>query len=383
MRRKVILSGVVLLTAIAIFTVFAPWENQNENADNHKTDNRKTEAAFIDILGEKEASWEKNIQGNIENGGQVTGYCNGMLLSSIAGGLEEKTIFFDLDTRQLSVACAKEGCLHNDSLCIGNHCLCYLLSYGPDYYGASRYNRNEIWKCQDAGKLSLFYKSNDDIYGLWGYQEYLYYMTDLGVFRIDIESGTKKEKVLDTPVLFEYLTFSDSKMYFCDEDRILYRANPDGSHKEKISEDKALAPQVLDGKVYYRCANYDKDGKYEMENTLCSIDTNGENKIVLLEEVYQYVLTSHGIYYASIPANDDGKSWLCFYDFSKESITQIVKCEPGFLYIMEDSDCIIYEKQEGELEEGTVAGVPTHLYCIKKDGTGEERLEYPQFVEGE
>ena len=372
MRRKIILSGVVLLTVIAIFIVIAPWENQNGKADNHETDNYKAETAFINIEGEKEASWEKNVQGNIENGGALTGYCNGMLLSSIAGELGGKTIFFDSDTRQLCIACTQEGCLHNDSYCSGNHYLYYLLSYGPDYYGVPFDSRNEIWKCQDAGKLSLFFRCDDDIYGLWGYQEYLYYMTNLGVFRIDIESGTKKEEVLDTPVLYEYLTFSDEEMYFCDEDMILYRANPDGSHKEKISEDKALAPQVLDGKIYYRSANYDKDGKYEMENTLYSIDTNGENKTVLLEKVYQYILTSQGIYYTSVPEGDNYESWLCFYDFSKESSTKIVNCQLGFLYVMENSDYIIYQKQEGELEEDEVAEVPTHLYCIKKMEQGKK-----------
>ena len=37
---------------------------------------------------------------------------------------------------------------------------------------------------------------------------------------------------------------------------------------------------------------------------------------------------------------------------------------------------------EGQLKEGQVGARPTHLYCVKKDGSGENRLDYPKKVEG-
>ena len=77
--------------------------------------------------------------------------------------------------------------------------------------------------------MKCFYRLKDDIYGLWGYQGYLYYMTDFGIYRLSIQNPAEKEKVLDRPVLYEYLTFYKDKMYFCSEDKLLYQADLDGS----------------------------------------------------------------------------------------------------------------------------------------------------------
>ncbi|MCD7763169.1 MAG: hypothetical protein LUI14_08205, partial [Lachnospiraceae bacterium] len=41
---------------------------------------------------------------------------------------------------------------------------------------------------------------------------------------------------------------------------------------------------------------------------------------------------------------------------------------------------VYYMKTDGELPEDEVGGRPGHLYCIKKDGTQETRLDYPQII---
>ena len=55
-------------------------------------------------------------------------------------------------------------------------------------------------------------------------------------------------------------------------------------------------------------------------------------------------------------------------------------CQAAYLYVCEGTDWLLVEKIDGELPYGWEGGKPTHLYCVKKDGTQSRRLAYPKTV---
>lgn len=72
---------------------------------------------------------------------------------------------------------------------------------------------------------------------------------------------------------------------------------------------------------------------------------------------------------------------LCFMKLPDGDIRKITKCESTYLYVFEQTDWLVFQKAEGELPPGEEGGLPTHLYCIKKDGTQCCRLDYPKVLE--
>ena len=206
------------------------------------------------------------------------------------------------------------------------------------------------------------------------------YMTDFGVYRVPVQGTAEAEQVLERPVTYEDLTFSKDKMYFCGEDQLLYVANLDGKNKKRLVKEKAGFPQVYDGRIYYRNDEYDKNGWYELNLSLMSVSLDGTDKKKIIDEVYQFNVADGGIYYTEIP-KADGDTKLHFYDLQTGEDREITDCQIAGVYIFEEADWIVIKKAEGELEPGEEGGKPTHLYCVKKDGSQCQRLEYPKELE--
>ncbi len=342
--------------------------------------------AYIDYSG------LGNEQGNIENpGGHQTYLANrGIVINDHCGG---SMLCFDDSSAELQFFCDKRSCPHYGSECVTNQPLSYLLSYSTVVFGVPRFSnaKNEIWKCQN-NEISCFYRTDDTIGGLWGYQGYLYFMKDSGVFRVLIEDPIKEERVLDKPVLIEYLTFYKDKMYFCEESAILYQADLDGGKKERFCDEKLYAPQICGDSLYYRSVEFDENGVYQMKNTLKSISLKDKKKKTVIDDevgLFNVDTEENKIYYLELndAANESNQSnkatdtTLNVLNLNDGKIKKIVDCARGYLYTFPQSDWIVFEKYEGELEKGEVARRPTHLYCIRKDGSEEKRLDYPDAVE--
>ncbi len=65
-------------------------------------------------------------------------------------------------------------------------------------------------------------------------------------------------------------------------------------------------------------------------------------------------------------------------DIASNKSNEVTKCAMGALYVCPESDWLVIQQYEGQLKEGQVGARPTHLYCVKKDGSGEKRLDYPK-----
>lgn len=322
-----------------------------------------------------------NNQGNLErDGGQTFVYDNRILMSAIVEG-KSRMIYFNTDTAELELACDRENCLHNEADCLSNQCLSKLQSYYSVVFGTPwTVSYKEIWRYEN-GDSSCFYRIDDEILKMCVYAGYLYYETDFGLFRVPMEESPdkrKEEQVLDRPTNYGALTFYKDNIYFCGEDLMIYRAGLDDSKKTRLTDNKALFPQVYDGRIYYRSAEYDEDGAWEMENALYSVSLTGEDRKKVLCEVYQFNVLDNGIYYVKIP--EDGETTLWFLDFATGEERKITDCQGGTFFVFEETDWIVFEKTEGETEEGQIEGKPSHLYCIRKDGSGEKRLDYPQVL---
>lgn len=359
-------------------------ENDGNQEIREESDSRTESAAnSTNVLPDADVDFSGfgNEQGNLENGGDQTYLENRGILISTFDDTGRFMLCFDDSAGELQFFCNKPSCLHNGSECVTNQILRYLLSYSSVSFGVPENAWNEIWKCQN-NELSCFYRSDNDIYGIWGYGGYIYFMTDFGVSRILIDNPVKEEAVLDRPVLYEYLTFYEDKMYFCEEDRLLYQSNLDGSEKQRFCDEKLVSPQICDGYLYYRSAEFDEKGQFEMKNTLKSISLKDKKEKTIVDEVYQFNVDTkeHKIYYTELPT-DDYESTLNVINLDDGKTNKITDCASGYLYIFPQSDWIVFEKYEGELEEGAVERKPTHLYCIKKDGSEEKRLDYPQKIE--
>ncbi|MCD8396203.1 MAG: DUF5050 domain-containing protein [Lachnospiraceae bacterium] len=356
----------LLLTGAVLLTTGKKSENKTENG-NVVLD----EDVLFEGLG--------NNQGNTENGGEQTWLDRGYILLKLSlDDSESRMVFFNTSDGTLGLACEDSTCLHTGSLCSSKQLFQYLVSWSDTYYGVSDTYRKEILKCTDS-EVTCFYKADNDIYGLWGYEGYLYFSTDYGVFRVALGGEAEAEQVLDSPILVgQMLTFYEDRMYFCDEDRFLYSAALDGTDKKRLSDGMAYYPQIHDDRIFYRSAQYDADGVYEMENTLCSISLDGEDKQIVLDEVYQFNCLDDRIYYITLP--NDGETTLYSIEYDGTDCREIVDCQAGYLYVFDETDWILYMKTDGELPEDEVGGKPGHLYCIKKDGTQETRLDYPQVI---
>ena len=94
--------------------------------------------------------------------------------------------------------------------------------------------------------------------------------------------------MIDKPVSYEYVTFYKDKIYFCLEDLLLYQANLDGSDKKRFCDEKAASPQICGDYLYYRCMEYDKKGRFEVENTLKRISLTDHHVEKVLDEVYLF-----------------------------------------------------------------------------------------------
>lgn len=354
-------------------------ENHKEES-NHNTEVFSDDADVAQDVDVDFNGWG-NEQGNLENGGTQTYLENRGILVSTFDDTGAFMLCFDDSTQELQFFCNKTSCLHNESSCVTNQTLSYLLSYSSVVFGVPDHARNEIWKCQN-NEESCFYRADNDIHGIWGYGGYIYFMTDFGVSRVLIDNPAKEEAVLDRPVLYEYLTFDGDKMYFCEEDNLLYQSNLDGSEKQRFCDEKLCSPQICDGYLYYRSAEFDQDGQYEKENTLKCISLKDKKVETILDEVYQFNIDTieRKLYYTELPT-DDGETTLNVIDLDNGKIDKIVDCASAYLYVFPQSDWIVFEKHEGELEAGEVGGKPAHLYCIKKDGSEEKRLDYPKRIE--
>lgn len=378
-QKKITLFIFFILTAVIISVILVTGK---KGVDNKSYENNTNVLEITKNIEEREISFHKmgNNQGNIENGGEQTFWGDSRILVNVDldNQSNKRMLFFNLDTQELQLACDKKACLHNESDCASNEIFRYLISYSDVYFGVSDHYTKEILKCSNS-ETTCYYKCKNDIYGLWGYRNYLYYMTDFGIYRISLKKKRKEEKVLDKPVLYEYLTFYEDKMFFCEEDKLLYSADLDGRNKVRICDDMAYSPQIHRGRLYYRSAEYDAKGSYEIENDLYSITLDGKNKKKIVDDVYQFNALEDAIYYTTIP--DDGETTLYSVDYNGKNKKKIMDCAASYLYVFEETDWILYMKTEGELQPGEEGGKPTHLYCVKKDGSQVKRLEYPQIIE--
>ena len=141
-----------------------------------------------------------------------------------------------------------------------------------------------------------------------------------------------------------------------------------------------VSPQICGDFIYYRSAEFDKNGKFQMKNTLKCISIKNKKKKVILDEVYQFNVDTKErvIYYTQLSQDDDAV--LNVIDLNNLKKRKITDCASAYLYTFPESDWIVFEKYEGETEEGEIGGRPTRLYCIKKDGSGEKKLDYPERV---
>ena len=323
-----------------------------------------------------------NEQGNIENGGGQTYIKNRGILLKSSDDTNSGMYCFNTESGQLEFYCTKSDCLHSGSECVSNQNLLYLLSYSGKAFGIPSGAKNEIWKCEN-NELSCIYRIKDDIGGLWGYQGYLYYMTDFGVFRTSISNPGKEEKILDRPVLYEYLTFYNDKLYFCQEDWLLYEANLDGSDKKRFCDQKLVSPQVCGAFLYYRSGEYDAKGAFQMKNTLKRISLKDKSTETIVDAVYQFnvVMAENKIYYTNLP--EDQETTLNVLDLKTGKKQKVTKCAAGYLYIFPQSEWIVVEKQDMKksLSDEEEGGQSTCYYRVKKDGLEEMKLEYPEKIE--
>lgn len=366
--------GIFLLVILVSVFAFALTGKKEVNTDEEASEkqpeqNKKVEVDYNGI---------GNMQGNAENGGEQTFLGNDAILVNVEVDGNTKMLYFDINMQKLQIGCQKEDCLHSDSECVANHDFKYLQSYGGVYFGVPfESSRREIWKVEQ-GEISCFYRSDNDVYGIWCYNEYLYYMTDFGIYRISMKEKDEAVQILDRPVLYEYLTFYGNSMYFCDEDMLLYRADLDGKNKQRLLEEKVLSPQIYDDKIYYRSAEYDNKRQYEIENTLFCVTLDGKKKEKVIDQIYQFCIADEGIYYTELP--EDQETTLNYLSLKNGEQHKITDCQAGYIYLFEQTDWILFTKTDGELEKGEVGGKPYHLFCIKKDGTQCQRLEYPKTI---
>ena len=361
----------MILLSVFVFALTGKKEvNTDEKNSEQQSEQNKRGEVNYNGLG--------NMQGNTENGGRQTFLGNDAILVNVEMDRNNRMLYFDINTQKLQIGCEKEGCLHSGSECAANHNFMFLQSYGALYFGVPfERSQREIWKVEQ-GEMSCFYRSDNDVIGIWCYNEYLYYMTEFGVYRISMEKPDEAVQILDRPILYEYLTFYENSMYFCEEDMLLYRADLDGENKQRLLEEKVLSPQIYDGRIYYRSGEYDDKRQYEIKNTLCSVTLDGKEKQELIDQIYQFCIADGGIYYTELPVEQE--TTLYYLSLKDGQEHQITDCHAGYVYLFEQTDWILFTKTDGELEPGEVGGKPTHLYCIKKDGTQCQRLEYPKMI---
>lgn len=374
MKKGLIAAGVIFFVVLVSVSALIITGKKDVSADKGGAEKQpgQNKAAEVHYNG------IGNMQGNTENGGQQTFLGDNVILVNAETEQGIKMLYFDVNTQKLQIGCGKADCLHSDTECLANHDFTYLQSYGTTYFGVpAESSGREIWKVEQE-EMSCVYRSENDIYGIWCYNGYLYYMTDFGIYRISMQEKTEAVQILERPVLYEYLTFYGDSMYFCEEDRLLYRADLDGKNKQRLLEEKVLSPQIYDGKIYYRSAEYDDKGQYEIENTLFCVTLDGENKEKVLDEVYQFCIADAGIYYTELPNEQETTlNYLSLEDGKQQKITE---CHAGYLYLFDQTDWILFTKTDGELEAGEEGGKPTHLFCIKKDGTQCQSLAYPRMI---
>ena len=379
-RKKVMLKIITVLIAIIGVVLILQIVRKPVKEIDRDVGNNSSQVNDIVLEEEIDYSGLGNEQGNLQNGGNQTYLKDRGILVKVFSDTDKAMLCFDDSEQELKFYCNKSSCLHNDRECVSSQMLRYLLSYSDVVFGVPDSTVNEIWQCKNS-QMRCFYRTKDDICGLWGYKGYLYFMTDFGIYRISIENPSREERILDRPVLYEYLTFHEDKMYFCYEDQLLYQANLDGSKKKRFCDEKLVSPQVCGDFLYYRSAEFDKKGKFQIKNTLKCISLKDKSEKVILDEVYQFNVDTkeNNIYYTELSTNDEAT--LNVISLSNGKKRRLTDCASAYLYTFSESDWIVFEKYEGELEEGEVGGRPTHLYCIKKDGSGEKRLDYPRKVE--
>lgn len=376
-NKKIIIGlccGVVIIIGIFLVLIATrkPVEKNVRRAD-HSTKTKTPIAVDYSGIG--------NTSGNLQNGGdQAYVQGRGVVIDN-RDDSGSQMLCFDDSTQKLQFYCNKRSCLHNGTDCITNQQLSYMVSYGDVVFAVSGTDNSEIWKIQN-NEITCIYRSKNHIGGLWGYRKYLYFMNDFGIYRISIDDPSKEEQVLDKPVSYEYVTFYKDKIYFCLEDLLLYQANLDGSDKKRFCDEKAASPQICGDYLYYRCMEYDKKGRFEVENTLKRISLTDHHVEKVLDEVYLFNIDekNNKIYYQVI-LNDEDVS-LRVLDIASNKSNEVTKCAMGALYVCPESDWLVIQQYEGQLKEGQVGARPTHLYCVKKDGSGEKRLDYPKKVEG-
>ena len=313
-----------------------------------------------------------NQQGATQTGGEQVYLAD---RGTVLGRMGQEMDCFDEAAQKLRFFCDDRTCLHTGGSCPAKSVLCYLLSDSTAVYGVADGARREIRRIQ-GNQTECLYRADQNILGLWGYRDDLYYMTEFGVYRFSADDPSDVLQVLDRPVEYEFITFYGDRMYFVTEDEFLYEAGLDGSEKKRLVDEKAVSPQVCDGILYYRCAEYDENGVFQMDNALKGIFLADGSVETILDAVYRFsvVPEEKKIYYTELPDYSKSRlSCLKVLDLETGDDRQITECLAGTeISVFPESDWIIYEMPEGEYD----------LYhcCIRKDGSGQKRLEYPKGV---
>lgn len=317
------------------------------------------------------------------------------------GGGVSLPVKFDYDANCLEMFCDKKGCIHADGECINEKNLLYMNAYGNELYVIDRDARNEIRMIKN-GELSSVFKADSDIYGLWGYNTYLYYCTDEGLFRTPVPEFDKTEKIIDEPVADFFLNFDEDKMYWIDELYNLYSANHDGSEVKLLVDRLVSAPQLYGDRIYFKSRWLDEGGK-DVHNVYSIRKDGSDFRLEIKGDIWRYSICDDGIYYAPAPSEelyffpDESEelryskyycgttTTLYFMDFSSGETKEIVKGISPTYMICEDK--IIIEKcgEDYALEyirkypdSNNVIGYA--YYSIAKDGSNCTRLDCPDGI---
>lgn len=314
------------------------------------------------------------------------------------------TVFYNPENNMFEMFCTDKGCLHVDSECLNNVDLAYEVGYGDEIYGVDVSNsRKEILRIKN-GTLTCIYKAESDIHELWGYNSYLYFNTDDGLYRTGLPDCDKTEKIMDEPVGYFYLNFDEDKMYFIDELYNLYCANHDGSDKKLLFDNLVTSPQLTEDRIYFRSNWTEEDGSRNLY--LYSIKKDGSDfRPEIEEQIWRYSIYDGGIYYTTVPTEElfiNGyycglSTNLCYLNPATGKVVELVNGINGEYIICNDSGKIIVEMcgedyvneyldvYLADFLEANPDAEPTMLeisgyayYSINHDGSGLSRVNYSE-----
>lgn len=369
--RKPILAGTVVFFALAMIILIS---------------GRKSAASVKDTKATGAHLYADSIynQGNLIAGAMQTFDGKGKILTSVIEEGKEYNVAFDVNTGQLSMACAKEGCLHTSKNCIVNVSMLYMQNVKDVVYFVPGDYQSSIWTLSN-NEIKSLYKNDEKIYNLRVWDEYIYLTTDTGIYRISHDGSFAKEQLSSTPVKYNDIFLYDGRIYMVLEDEMLYSMNCDGSDLRRLTKEKVMFPNICNDRIYLRSAEYDSEGMWNQSNELFSIDLDGNDRKSLIDEVYMFVVEKDIIYYSSLPDENYISSIYAFNIETKENKEIVEGAASGSLSVFEETPWIIYEKYtaDSQIDEskGETGMAHTHLYCIQKNGTNEKQLDYPEMLQ--